>query len=49
MKRMLRGNYRLIVPRIGCGRVKATTTRLSRGSYKLIAPRIGCDKVKAAT
>jgi hypothetical protein len=34
------------VPRIGCGGVKATTTRLLRGSYRLIAPRIACDRVK---
>jgi hypothetical protein len=48
MTRLSRGNYRLTVPRIGCGRVKAATTRLLRCNCRLTMPRIGCDRVKAA-
>jgi hypothetical protein len=35
------------VPRLGCDRVKAATTRLPRGSYRLTAPRICYGRVKA--
>jgi hypothetical protein len=35
------------VPRLGCSKVKATTTRLLRGSYRMTSPRICCRRVKA--
>ena len=37
------------MPRLGCGRIKAATERMSRGNYRLTVPRIGYGRVKAST